>query len=748
MFASTGPFLARTIRKACSLKGLLIITGLVFTLFMVGIFVFKPGFLRILELKVYDSMFQFTYSDAASDAVVIVDLDEESLAAFGQWPWPRYRVALMLEKIRRQGAVSIGLDMVFAEEDRTSPRIIRDQLRDELGVNIDFTGLPQGLEDNDLILANILAGGPYILGYYFDMYERSHQDGQVVSQTSIHPLQLAVVGSPDAVPLHQTLFQAQGITGNIPVLSQAAPGSGFMNFAPDADGVIRRVPLLMSYQDKYYPSLALDAVMNLLGSRQAIVRTTSGGPESMRISNMIIPLDSKGQLLLNFRGPSKTFRYISAGDVLRDKIEPDTFKGKIVFVGTSAAGLKDIRTMPLDPVYPGVETHATVVDNILTGEFLHRPDWALGLELVFIVAAGLMATVFLVWLGGLWMVVPMAILAAGALFGTLYIFQKHGMYFSPFMPLLTLAGNFTLLTFQKFWLEEKEKRKIKNTFEHYLSPDVIKRVIKNPDLLKLGGEKKNLSILFSDIRSFTNISESMSPQELVSFMNEYLAAMTEIILKNGGTLDKYMGDAIMAFFGAPEDMKDHALVAGNTALEMLEKLDECRDKWCLPGSYSLEIGIGISSGEVIVGNMGSRKRFSYTVMGDQVNLSSRLEGLTKEYGVKTLISRFTREQAGEKLICREIDLVRVKGKEQPVAVYEPFAKDVFTQGRFAFIPCFEQGLEAYRGQEWGKAETFFNKVLEMKPGDKPSLIYIERCKKMAQAPPGPEWDGVWIMKTK
>jgi adenylate cyclase len=747
MFAKLGRS-AKSALRAGSVKGSVFVTGLIFTLLMAGIFVFKPGFLRILELKVYDTMFQITYSDKASDQVVIVDLDEESLTAFGQWPWPRYRVALMLEKIRRQGAVSIGLDMVFAEEDRTSPRIIRDQLRDELGVNIDFTGLPQGLEDNDLILANILEGGPYILGYYFDMHKRSHHDGQIVSRANLHPLQLAIVGPSDSPPLHKSVFEALEVTGNIPALSQAAPGSGFMNVAPDADGVIRRVPLIMSYEEEYYPSLALGAVMQLLGTRQAMARTTSGGAESIRIANLTIPLDAKGQLLLNFRGPSRTFTYISARDILRDQTEANAFKDKIVFVGTSAAGLKDIRTMPLDPIYPGVETHATVVDNILTGEFLHRPDWALGLELVFIIAAGMMATVFLVWLGGLWMLAPMAVFAAGSIFGTLYTLKNHGMYFSPFMPLLTLAGNFSLLTFQKFWLEEKEKRKIKNTFEHYLSPDVIKRVMKNPDLLKLGGEKKNLSILFSDIRSFTNISESMSPQELVTFMNEYLSAMTDIILKNGGTLDKYMGDAIMAFFGAPEDIQDHALVAGNTALEMLEKLNECRDKWCLPGPYTLEIGIGISSGEVIVGNMGSRKRFSYTVMGDQVNLASRLEGLTKEYGVKTLISGFTREQAGEKLVCREIDLVRVKGKEQPVAVYEPFAGDDSTRGGFDFIPSFEQGLASYRGQEWKKAETFFNKVLKMKPGDKPSLIYIDRCRKMALSPPGPEWDGVWIMKTK
>lgn len=735
--------------KAGLLKGLLLITGASFTLFMSVLFIFHPHFLSILELKVYDSMFRSSYSASSSEDVIIVDIDEQSLSQFGQWPWPRYRVALMLEKIRRDGAASIGLDMVFAEEDRTSPRIVQQQLKQELGVDIGFTGLPQGLEDNDQILANILKNGPFTLGYYFDLYhEVTDAASKEIPSDDLHPVQLAVVSSKDAIPLKETLFHAGRVTGNIQALSTAAPGSGFMNVAPDADGIIRRVPLLMSYKDEIYPSLALGALLNVLDSKQVLIRTTSGGPESMRVGNQQIPLDNRGQLLLNYRGPSKSFRYVSAGDILQDKIQPGTFEGKIVFVGTSAAGLKDIRSTPLDHVYPGVETHATIIDNILTAEFLQRPDWALGLELSAIIFAGIITTIFLSWIGGLWIILPLIFCAAGVWFGSQYFFQNHGFYFSPFMPILTLVGNFSLLTFLKFWLEEREKRKIKNTFEHYLSPDVIKKVIKNPDLLKLGGEKKNLTILFSDIRSFTNISESMEPQELVKFMNEYLTSMTDVVLKNRGTLDKYMGDAIMAFFGAPNEMHDHAITAQKTAIEMLERLYECRENWCFPGIDRVEIGVGISSGEVIVGNMGSEKRFDYTVMGDQVNLASRLEGLTKSYGVKILVSEFTRNQTMEGITYREIDLVRVKGKEKPVAVYEPLLKDYFSEGRFDFIPPFEQGIKAYRNQNWEEAISFFNQTLTIKPEDNPSLIYIERCKKMAMSPPGPGWDGVWVMTSK
>ncbi|MFP4084626.1 MAG: CHASE2 domain-containing protein [Desulfonatronovibrio sp.] len=748
MFASTGPFLARTIRKARSLKGVLVVTGLGFTLLMAGLFIFQPVFISILEHKVFDALFRSSYSAKHPDNIIIVDLDEESLAEFGQWPWPRYRVALMLEKIRRAGAVSIGLDMVFAEQDRTSPRIIKEQLQQELGVSIDFAGLPQGLEDNDIILANILANGPFVLGYYFNLHQSGSDQVSPIDENFLHPLQLAIVSTPSAVPLDQALFNARGMTANIETLSSAARGSGFMNVAPDADGVIRRVPLLMAHDEKYYPSLALAVMLNLFDSRQVAAKATSGGLESIRLAGQIIPVDSKGQLLLNYRGPSGTFKYISAADVLKDQVDPNIFQGKIVFVGTSAAGLKDIRTTPLDTVYPGVEAQATVAENILTGDFIFQPDWTLGLEFILIILAGLVSTAFIIWLGGLWLILLLVVGAAGMWFGAIHILQEYGLHISPMMPLVTLAGNFSLLTFEKFWLEEKEKRKIRNTFEHYLSPDVIRRVIKNPDLLKLGGEKKNLTILFSDIRSFTSISESMSPPELVKFMNEYLTAMTDVVLKNHGTLDKYMGDAIMAFFGAPEDMPDHAVTAQKTAIEMLERLYECRENWCFPGIDRVEIGVGLSSGEVIVGNMGSENRFDYTVMGDQVNLASRLEGLTKEYGVKILVSEFTRQQSGEELAYREIDLVRVKGKQKPVAVYEPLGKDYFTGGEFAFIPPFEKGLTAYRNQNWDQAVELFNAVLEIKPEDKPALIYIDRCRKMAQSPPGEGWDGVWIMTTK
>ena len=360
---------------------------------------------------------------------------------------------------------------------------------------------------------------------------------------------------------------------------------------------------------------------------------------------------------------------------------------------------------------------------------------------------GLVSTLFLIRLRGLWPLAPLSLLAASAWSGARYTLGVQGLYLSPLMPLVTLGGNFGLLIFLKFWSEEREKRKIRSSFEHYLSPEVIARVIRNPDMLKLGGEKKNLTVFFTDIRNFTSISESLDPQELVTFMNEFHSEMTGIILKQGGTLDKYIGDAITAFFGAPVDQPDHALIGCKTALLMFESLYECRKNWCFPGFSRVEIGVGISSGEMIVGNMGSEQRLSYTVMGDQV-MASRLEGLTKMYGVKILISRFTYEQVRHVIPCREIDIVRVKGKDRPVAIYEPFGKDYFTGGKFAFILPFEQGLRPYREKRFKEAVGFFEQALALKPEDNPSMVYIKRCEMMQDFPLPPDWDGVWTMNSK
>lgn len=745
-------------------RGRLLLAGLIFTCLMAGLNVFQPRLLQYLEHKVFDVLFQSAHSREISNAVAVVDLDEESLAAYGQWPWPRYRVALLAEKIRRAKAASIAMDIVFAEPDNTSPMLLRQMLQRELGVSVDFIGLPPGLEDNDKVLAEILGQGPYVLGYYFDVgglddasdpsapgivkESGTAREGAPKDTASPHPLDAAVLRAPGAVSVEQALFSAESVVGNIPVLARAASGSGFINVGADLDGIVRRAPLVMVWQERIYPSLALAAVLNAVGADTAALRLTSGGVESLRVGGRIIPLDSRGRMLLHYRGGRRTIPTFSVLDVLQDRLEPGALDGKIVFLGTSAAGLMDIRATPLDAFFPGVEAQATVADTIISGDFLQYPDWAPGLELTLVVGTGLLCTLLLTRLSGFWPLPFLAVLAGSIWFGAQYALGDKGVYISPLMPLVTLGGNFGLLGFFKFWNEEQEKRKIRGSFEHYLSPEVIALVIKDPNLLKLGGEKMDLTVFFTDIRNFTTLSEKLTPQELVDFMNEFHSAMTGIILEQGGTLDKYIGDAIMAFFGAPVEQPKHALIGCRTALLMMESLYECRKNWSFPGFSRIEIGVGISSGEMVVGNMGSIRRMSYTVMGDQVNLAARLEGLTKVYGVKILISQFTHVRLDGEIVCREMDSVRVKGRTKPVTIYEPFQADYFTGGRFAFIPPFEQGLTAYRDRRFDKAIESFEQTLALKPGDRPSLMYIERCRALLSAAPPDDWDGVWTMTSK
>jgi adenylate cyclase len=733
----------------------LLIAGVSVTLAMSLLYVFQPSLLQFMEHKIYDTMFQSLRS-APSGSVAIVDLDDQSLKRFGQWPWPRYRVAMLAEKIRRAGAASIATDIVFAEEDRTSPDILRHSLKSELGVDIGFTGLPVELENNDSVLAKVLHQGPYVLGYYFQVGALGNEElsssvnasSDREAGTGPPPLAASVLKTPDAPEAEAALFRAGGVVGNIAVLAEAVDASGFINVGADRDGVVRKAPLVISFGEHIYPSLALAAVLKATGPGSTLLRLTSGGVESLRVAGRTVPLDARGRMLLNYRGGRKTIATHSAGDVLEDRLEPGALQGKIVFIGTSAAGLMDIRSMPLDQFYPGVEAQATVADNIVSGDFIYRPDWAPGLELGLVIGMGLLSTLFMLRLGGIWPLIILAVLGSSAWYGAVRSLSLHGLYLSPLMPLVTLAGNFGMLSFLKFWGEEREKRKIRSSFEHYLSPEVITRVLKNPDMLKLGGEKKELTVLFSDIRNFTTLSEKLEPQELVAFMNEFHSAMTTIILDNGGTLDKYIGDAVMAFFGAPEEQPSHALIGCRTALEMMERLYECRKGWCFPGFSRIEIGVGISSGDMVVGNMGSVKRMSYTVMGDQVNLASRLEGLTKQYGVKILISQFTHAQVRHEITCREIDQVRVKGKLEPVAIFEPFKTDYFTNGTFAFIESFEKGLRLYRERQFDEALVFFEETLAMKPGDNPSLLYVERCKAMRDISLPDDWDGVCTMLSK
>ncbi|UCZ55468.1 CHASE2 domain-containing protein [Desulfurispirillum indicum] len=722
------------------------LAGVLFSLVMAALYIYMPPFLRIMDHKVYDTILKANHATELSDAVIIVDLDEKSLASYGQWPWPRYRVALLLEQLRRGGALAVGLDILFAEEDRTSPRILQQQLQRELGVSIHFEGLPPALEDNDAVLASILEQGPYTLGYFFDFSGETVMEEHTPCKP--HPFQVVTLRESGAAEPAEILLNAPYVLCNIDIISNAATSSGFYNVAPDADGIIRRTPLVIYHDGEIYPSLGLSTLAQALGTRQVLLKLTAGGVESLVFEGTEIPLDHRGQMLLHYRGPGKTFTYYSAADVLDGSVPQGAFDGRMVLIGTSAAGLKDLRSTPFDTVYPGVEAHATVADTILQGDFLARPDWVPGLELLLVLALGVVSTVAITWTRSYWLLIPLLLCLAAAWFGSTYLFTHQGIYVSPMMPMLTLAANFSLLTLLKFWSEEKSREQIHGAFQHYLSPAFISELLKDPDRLQLGGEQRELTVLFSDIRSFTTISEGMSPAELVTFINEYLTAMTDIVMQRGGTLDKYLGDAIMAFFGAPLPQDDHALRGCRVALEMIHRLDSLRDQWVSQGYPPMHIGVGVNTGQMVVGNMGSQSRFDYTVMGDNVNLGSRLEGLTKSYGVSILISQSTFELVKDTLLCREIDLVQVKGKHLPVAIFEPLGERSDFNRIPPWITSFEEGLQLYRAQQWQEAMEAFERARELNAADRASEVFAQRCRHLQENPPHGEWNGVWVMTTK
>ncbi|BBD07690.1 CHASE2 domain-containing protein [Desulfovibrio ferrophilus] len=769
----------------------LFVLGMASTMFIAWLYMQRPVLLKALDLKLYDQMMRVSHSTETSGTPVIVDLDERSLAAYGQWPWPRYRVALLLAKIRQAGALAVGIDIVFAEDDRTSPKIIQQDIKRDLQVNMGFTGIPQALMDNDQVLAGVLGQGPFVLGYYLNF-----DDGHIAASDDcvLHPVSLVEKRSKNAPPSKDFMVDAPSVVCNIPALGAAARMSGFFNTNPDLDGIYRKTPLFAHYKGKLYPSLSMATLMTAIGAKQAVIKVSEQGVESVRVGGTVIPVDRQGQVFAHYRGPRESFPYISASKILSDSLRPGELKGKIVFLGTSAAGLKDLRATPFDPVMPGVEVHATVVDNILQKDFIQRPAWAPGLEFMVLIASGLLTTALLTWARAAMSLIPLGACAWGAWEGAVYLMETKGFHLSPLYSFLALGLNFALLTLVKYWREEGHKKFLQSTFASYLSPELIDEMFENKANPELGGEARVITAFFSDVQSFSNFSEKLTATQLVELLNEYLTAMTDILLLERGTLDKYEGDAIVAFIGAPMDVPDHALRACRIAVNMQNSILALREKWKsekqLPDEpernskgyppevwgvgdkwpvivHNMLVRIGLNSGEIVVGNMGSTMRMNYTMMGDAVNLAARLESGAKQYGVYNLISEYVLDQPAwddsgnettvrEMVECRFIDNIAVVGKSEPVKVYELVAmKGDLTEQEIELFKLFDQGMKLYLDTQWDAAIEVFKEaeIIERVPEGMttPSKAYIQRCYQFKTDPPvkqGQAWDGVYRMTKK
>lgn len=718
--------------------------GLCITILVAAISIYKPLYLTLLELKLYDTLFGQSYSSEQTHSVAIVDIDEQSLEEFGQWPWPRYRVALLLQKINTAGARAVGLDILFAEPDGTSPIVMKNMLKRDLQVDIRFSNMPETLLDNDKLLANVLAKGPYVLGFSSD-FSKKNPNKTPNLLPRLKALQLREAGADSA---DHYLFQANDLIPPLPVLLKESNASGFMNTITDQDGVIRRTPLFIAWQQKIYPQLALATLLTAKKGQipDPTIKVSPRGIESIIIGDTIVPLEANGAMLINYRGPSNTFPYISASDVLNDKVNPKDLKEKIIFLGTSAAGLKDIRVSPLDRIYPGVEVHATMVDNILSKDFIYRPSWAPGLELSLILLWGLITTILIGWANAFFTIPVTLFLAMGAWYGGVWSLEHLNIWISPFYPIIILVLNFSALNMQKFRASEKKKKFFKSAFSKYVSKAVVDQLANNPEKLSLEGEEKEISILFSDIRGFTSISEQLSPSQITILLHDYFTPITKIIINNHGTHDKFIGDAVMSFWNAPIDVDNHERFAIKAGLEMIDALINLNKAFQEKFGIQIAVGIGLHSGRCRVGNMGSDDIFDYTIIGDNVNLASRLEGLTKFYGVQIIISDSMLKGLTKDLLAQELDLVRVKGKDKPVRIYSVYSnKDGARQKE---IECYQEGLALYKNKCFEKGSDHFKALADKYPGQKLYTIYQKRCALFMNNPPEENWDSVFTHTNK
>lgn len=676
--------------------------------------------------------------------VTIVDIDERSLSELGQWPWSRAVIADLVDRLTNDGAVAIGFDILFSEPDRLSPR----RLLDSLKITDDSTREKLlALPDNDILLAGAIARSRVALGQAGSAAktESGKQPGQS-PQTSI----ALIGGDPES-----DLIRFPAIIRNLPPLENAAAGRGLFTVVPERDGVMRRVPTIFSAEGRIVPALSIELLRVATGATSLVVKSDEAGVRSLVVAGGEIATDRDGQIWLHY-GPHDPGRFVSATDVIAGKVPRERIDGKIILVGTSAVGLFDLRSTPVERVMPGVEIHAQAIESILGSTLLTRPNYALGAEICLSVATGLGMVIAVPMLGALPALALGAIVAGLLCALSWYLFVSHGVLLDVAYPLVSSLAVFLLLTFMNYFREEKRRAQIRNAFSQYLSPDLVEQLTREPDRLVLGGETRAMTVLFSDVRGFTSIAEGYktNPSGLTALMNRLLTPLSNAITERKGTIDKYIGDAIMAFWNAPLDVPDHAIHACDAALEILRRLDRLNEERRKEAERAgeavaaMEIGIGISTGECVVGNMGSDIRFDYSVMGDSVNLASRLEALTAAYGLRTLLCPETARLCGDTFAMVEIDSVRVKGKRDVVTVHTLLGgEDLRRQTHFrAFRGAFLEMREHYCRGDWTAARQALDRSRrnsEIKQLDKVLDIYVRRLEKLELGPPASTWDGVY-----
>ncbi len=721
------------------------------------IYSLNVDFIGLLEMKAYDLKVTARGERPVSGQVVIVAIDEKSLKKEGRWPWPRSRLARLIDSLTRSEVSAIGVDIFFPEKDIYIPLAeVKEKISRGRFQNLDSRAMIRLLDevgDSDSRFTEALEKSSRTVLSYFVFSSREQTQGifPEISRRELDLLdfsQYSMIQMADANKVSAPLRSIYAAGLSLPELVNAANSNGYVSFVPEQDGVVRRLPMIQAYKEYVFPPFSLQVLKEGTGM-PTTVRLSKNRVEEILLGNIMIPVTERGDFLINYYGPKGIFKYISATDVISGNVPKEDLKGKIVLIGATATATHDLHTTSYGPLNPGVEIHATVIENIINRDYLQRPAWIPMLDISITIGVGLLLGLIGLYFKAFATALLLLVGIGGYMATDYLLFSRYGLSVNSVYPVFIQIFVYFSITLYRFMFEEKEKRFIKEAFSQYLAPAVVDRLVDNPQLLKLGGERKVLTAFFSDVAGFSSIAEQLEAEELVDLLNMYLTDMTEIIIKYEGTVDKYEGDAIIAFFGAPLSFEDHAARTCLAAIDMQKRLAELREKWKRDGKHQLFMRIGMNTGQVVVGNMGSINRMDYTMMGDSVNLAARLEGVNKQYQTSTMISQFTYEMAKNDIEARELDSIRVVGKKEPIKIYELLGRkgemDDFVR---LILPHFQKGLEHYKNRQWEEGILCFEKALNLYEDDGPSLTYFERCITFQNHPPPPDWDGVFAMRTK
>ena len=747
-------------------RSLAYIVPLVILFLVVALRAFDPGsVLEDMRLKVFDYYQRFQPRKYEPTPVRVIDLDDESLEKIGQWPWPRTLLAEMVANLTNAGAKTVTFDIVFSEPDRTSPKQVVPLWPETPELDA-VKATVMSLPDHDVVFGETIGEAKNVVTGFVLTSDK-------LVRAPVRKGNFALGGDDPGT----FLPRFTGAVTNLAVIEKDAAGNGSFNMDPDSDGVVRRVPLVLCLQEEgkkcnfskdFYPTLSAESLRVSQGARTNIIKASGASGElsfgqntginNIKIGRLVIPTDRKGQLWIHFTRDEPS-RYIPAWKILAGQFDEKLIDGNIVFIGTSASGLKDLRTSPLSPAMPGVEAHVNAVEQVLLNHYLDRPDWADGAETIFMLVIGIMIVVLLRFAGAGWSAVLtiVAVTAAGG--ACWYAYTNMRFLVDPVTPGIAVLATYMSGTLINYIRTEAEKKQVRGAFAQYLSPALVEQLAKEPDRLQLGGETKNMTFLFCDVRGFTTISEQFktNPQGLTRLMNRFLTPLTDVILARQGTIDKYMGDCIMAFWNAPLDVPQHPKPACESALTMFEEIAklnvdlEAEAKAENRPFFAINIGIGLNSGDVVVGNMGSTQRFDYSVLGDAVNLASRLEGQSKTYGVDVVIGDTTYEVAKDSYATIELDLIAVKGKKEAVRIHALLGrKDVLDSPEFkTFYAKHSAFLAAYRAQRWEECEAAMVELRQLRPHLYGLYdLYEERIADYRENPPGENWDGVFKATSK